>query len=888
MNKMIFPYCGFESFRKTDGENNENLVPVVGDSRKKVEKQVVEENWGICLKNHSKRIVTVYEDVENSVVYTADSKNCICSWSLVSKKLIFKQKIVNSNGIIIIIQKSQFYVSITSNWQFFCIRSFIDKSTLFECENATHSLVKNSELQALISNDHSFVVIYSCINLILWDLLNKKLESLSIKTKSVAFTPDSTKFVYVAENNFFVFDIKTKTTVSTNLNVLSFSVQQTGGFIAAVCLNIQKIKIFNQRLEEHQVFDVQHPVSHVFISESSEFIATVNDRHVSVFKNSFGYSLYITKAFPFRVLGLYFAKTEKFMFLTLEDHSFSVWGMKNDFVWEIGEGHRGKIFFLEFNKENTNLVTASMDNTIKIWELEKKTVETIEKVNFDHFCIKLLENFIIFSTFSHEIIIWNIKALSIFNTFKGHNQPITVILIENNSNLLFSASLDSSIRIWNINNKDSDVLLDHQKPITSFYYTDPYGKGISAGSKTISIWDLGQKVKIGEISGHSIISKTILEVKPNLLIFGSWEPSMNNWNRIKNNYATLNTFNTITKQLENRIVYKPINGFAVKNNKLLCYSPWNSLYSCWKIKGGFVFSGQKLVSAFYATKNNLLLAGCVENTLHCYDLLKKTEEFQFLGHSSRINSITVTSNNEKAITGSDDSTVIIWNLIEKRLEKVLNGHTDNVTGVSTDDSIIVSVSWDSCIIIWDLLSGNRIKSLLLSKNTFNCISLNREVYVIGSKNKGISFMSQSFQVFNTPKADRIEVACLDVNDLLIAVGCINGTVCYWNKNESKGVKFRDFNSEINNISISYDSKYILYSCAVLVRVWNVIHKKNTICLHGNIGVWINSLNEGLWIACGTFDNNIRVLNLEDSDMNSFCSRKIRILLIMKSKIRFKN
>ena len=140
----------------------------------------------------------------------------------------------------------------------------------------------------------------------------------------MAFTPDSTKFVYVAENNFFVFDIKTKTTVSTNLNVLSFSVQQTGGFIAAVCLNIQKIKIFNQRLEEHQVFDVQHPVSHVFISESSEFIATVNDRHVSVFKNSFGYSLYITKAFPFRVLGLYFAKTEKFMFLTLEDHSFSV------------------------------------------------------------------------------------------------------------------------------------------------------------------------------------------------------------------------------------------------------------------------------------------------------------------------------------------------------------------------------------------------------------------------------------------------------------------------------------------------------------------------------------------------------------------------------------
>ena len=48
------------------------------------------------------------------------------------------------------------------------------------------------------------------------------------------------------------------------------------------------------------------------------------------------------------------------------------------------------------------------------------------------------------------------------------------------------------------------------------------------------------------------------------------------------------------------------------------------------------------------------------------------------GHTSSITSITITSDNKYIISGSDDKTIRIWNLLEKRQEIVLEGHNDTV------------------------------------------------------------------------------------------------------------------------------------------------------------------------------------------------------------------
>ena len=64
------------------------------------------------------------------------------------------------------------------------------------------------------------------------------------------------------------------------------------------------------------------------------------------------------------------------------------------------------------------------------------------------------------------------------------------------------------------------------------------------------------------------------------------------------------------------------------------------------------------------------------------------------GHTSYVNSVAITSDNKYIISGSDDNTIRIWNLLKKRQETVLEGHTSyvNSIAITSDNKYIISGS----------------------------------------------------------------------------------------------------------------------------------------------------------------------------------------------------
>ena len=50
--------------------------------------------------------------------------------------------------------------------------------------------------------------------------------------------------------------------------------------------------------------------------------------------------------------------------------------------------------------------------------------------------------------------------------------------------------------------------------------------------------------------------------------------------------------------------------------------------------------------------------------------------------SSGIISVTVTNDNNNIVSGSEDSTISMWNLLEKRQETVLQGHNSSVISLA--------------------------------------------------------------------------------------------------------------------------------------------------------------------------------------------------------------
>ncbi|MEO5332027.1 MAG: NB-ARC domain-containing protein [Magnetococcus sp. YQC-5] len=79
-----------------------------------------------------------------------------------------------------------------------------------------------------------------------------------------------------------------------------------------------------------------------------------------------------------------------------------------------------------------------------------------------------------------------------------------------------------------------------------------------------------------------------------------------------------------------------------------------------------------------------------------------------IGHTHRIASIRITRDGDKMITGSDDSTIKIWDIESKKLLKTLRGHRGNVLGVavSPDSKLVASAGADQSLLLWEIENGS--------------------------------------------------------------------------------------------------------------------------------------------------------------------------------------
>ena len=82
-------------------------------------------------------------------------------------------------------------------------------------------------------------------------------------------------------------------------------------------------------------------------------------------------------------------------------------------------------------------------------------------------------------------------------------------------------------------------------------------------------------------------------------------------------------------------------------------------------------------------------------------------ESELKGHTDCVMSVAFSHDGSQVVSGSDDMTVRIWNVMTGEIEARLEGHRDMVMSVafSYDGSQVVSGSEDKTVWIWNTLTG---------------------------------------------------------------------------------------------------------------------------------------------------------------------------------------
>ncbi|TAF06015.1 MAG: WD40 repeat domain-containing protein [Nostocales cyanobacterium] len=118
-----------------------------------------------------------------------------------------------------------------------------------------------------------------------------------------------------------------------------------------------------------------------------------------------------------------------------------------------------------------------------------------------------------------------------------------------------------------------------------------------------------------------------------------------------------------------------------------------------------------------------------------------------MGHSHIVNSLAISANAKFLVSGSQDKTIRVWNLVTGELMHVLKSHREGVYAValSPNEQIIASGSADKTIKLWHLETGELLGTFSGHANTVTALvfTASGEMLVSGSLDKTIKIWQRS-------------------------------------------------------------------------------------------------------------------------------------------------
>jgi serine/threonine protein kinase len=234
------------------------------------------------------------------------------------------------------------------------------------------------------------------------------------------------------------------------------------------------------------------------------------------------------------------------------------------------------------------------------------------------------------------------------------------------------------------------------------------------------------------------------------------------------------------------------------------------------------------------------LSGSKDATVRLWDVETGAQQACLEGHEAEVVSVAFSADGRRALSGSIDKTVRLWDLESGREVRSFRGHTDNVVSVafSGDGAQTLSASRDGTIRICDLESGGEARRIL---------SLMEIV--------GLAFSSDGLTALGT---------CIRSPTRLLPVP--KNTVRLWALESGRELRrFEGHADLIWSVALSPDGRRALSGSEDhSVRLWEVDNGREICRLQGHTGwAWTVAFSpDGRQALSGGDDKTLRLWNLE--------------------------
>ncbi len=498
------------------------------------------------------------------------------------------------------------------------------------------------------------------------------------------------------------------------------------------------------------------------------------------------------------------------------------------------------------------------------------------------------------SSSDFRIKIWNVNSnFNLIGDWDAHNAAILCLAILPNNGNIISGSQDNTIKIWD---QENFTLIKEIKVFETVFSLAVLADGnLAAGIlSTLSFWNMTSFKLIKNLDSHTDIIYALSLMFDATLLSGSNDGTIKIWK----NYELINTLNALSPIS----CVLALNNFkfliGVNNNTIQEWeknSNISNIYSLATLNG----HTDTILTLSFLDNTYYMASGSKDSTIKIWDLLNLRLYKTLIGH---LNAVTALINlpNMKFASGSRDKTILIWDIEQSfRNNYNLTSHLGGINSLAylNRKKQLVSSSQDVTSIIWNVNNDLILKYELINNSLAvqdvteldngNLLSCSDDLTV-----SNWNYVSNSSFSFKTNHNDYI-FAILFVNNNLIATGSKDLTIKIWNQSfYLVSTLYGHLKPVVALLALPATTTLLASgSCDTTIKIWNlntfslittlVRHKGcvNTLALYGT-EIMLSGSSDKQIIVWNITNNNFEIITYligHKDAINSIDTYKTRLI-----------